>query len=192
MESVSIVTPDGVADVPLGKVCHICHRALGRQVVAERDLGRLLAQTAWTKVCGRCASIDAQLAAAYGARMLTPVDPRVTGGDVLHNRLWGDGEHGFGTRLRHHHLDAVLALAEEGEAAGVKRLAAKYPGGPPWARFLRWEAWQTLFPPSLDASVRGYQDYVEGVHPWIDSVEPRVADAGWLAGIAALASSSDG
>ena len=169
--------PDSATDLPVDRLCHICHHATGRPLNGDRQ---------WSIACSRCAAIDALLATFYGARMLTPIDPRVTGGQVLHNRLWGDGVHGVTGRARRQHLEAVLAMATTAEAAGAESLTARFPGAPPWARVVLWPQWQELFPASLDASVRGYQEYVEVVHPWIDSVEPRITDADWMRGIAAL------
>lgn len=39
------------------------------------------------------------------------------------------------------------------------------------------------FPASALASARAYQEYVERLHPWIETVEPRVTDVEWLAGL---------
>ncbi|MGV8965547.1 MAG: hypothetical protein ACOH2F_04650 [Cellulomonas sp.] len=57
--------------------------------------------------------------------------------------------------------------------------------------YVRWAEWQSEFPASIAASARAYQLVVRRVHPWIDSVEPRVADLDWLSALA-IASRKDG
>ena len=48
---------------------------------------------------------------------------------------------------------------------------------------VRWEEWARCFPASDEASARAYQRYTTQVHPWIETVEPRVADLEWLVGV---------
>ena len=172
MDSFAMITPEGAAGMALADVCHICHRA---PVRAPTDDGRR------SKACAPCVAIDAHLATTFGLKLLSPIDDTWgTGDQVLHHRLWGPAAQGVATRLRDHHSSATMRLNGRAESVGVRHLLARFPAGPLWASWLRWDAWQAQFPPSLDMSVRGYQAYVVAVHPWIDSVEPRVADITWL------------
>ena len=172
MDSFAMVTPEGSADMALADVCHVCQRATVRQPTED---GRR------SRACTPCVAIDAELALAYGARLISPIDDTwATGDDVLHHRLWGPAADGVGARLRDHHASATMRLNDTAEEAGVQHLVARYPAAPLWASWLRWDAWQRLFPPSPQASAHGYQAYVAAVHPWIDSVEPRIADVAWL------------
>jgi hypothetical protein len=81
-------------------------------------------------------------------------------------------------------MSAVCGLAAielDPVAVGPVLSAAGHPmepAGP--GPFVRWEQWQEEFPASVGASARAYQALICQVHPWIDSVEPRVADLAWL------------
>jgi len=81
-------------------------------------------------------------------------------------------------------MSAVCGLAAielDPVAVGPVLSAAGHPmepAGP--GPFVRWEQWQEEFAASVDASARAYQALIYQVQPWIDSVEPRVADLAWL------------
>lgn len=174
----TIITPNGpVATVSVFAVCHVCQRAPVCKR-AGRQVGR---------ACAQCLHIETRIAAAYGARLLTPLDDGwATGNQVLHYRLWGPATPSLEELLRNHHLGRVKQLRAEAESLGVRGLVIRYPGGPPWALYLSEGPWSEQYAASRLASVHGYQDYVTAVHPWVDSVEPRVADVEWLSEMAQL------
>ena len=79
--------------------------------------------------------------------------------------------------LRTHHLEWVTVMAAVDGLPEVLRLVGDDLSE---SRITDWEAWQAAYPATPEAVVAAYQAYVRGVHPWIDSVEPRVADSRWL------------
>jgi hypothetical protein len=172
-----LITPDGTADVSVFQVCHVCRRDAAHTARRTRvgDRGR---------ACLRCVRLDARLAHPFGVALLTRLDPTLARlANVLEHRLFPDRLELVDPRVKDAHLAAMQRLAEEAADEGVPRLVVRYPAGPPQSSHVRWEAWQERFPPSDLESARAYQRYVTDLHPWIDSVEPRVADLDWLVGV---------
>lgn len=181
--------------LPVATACHLC----GREAVAIRS------RFSWTFACPTCRRIDRALALPYGARSMTPLEGQ-------------DGEN-RGTMFERVHPDLadrthrteststgrlVVSITDDVPASAtglvrlrrfrVERLVAMAsaldpePVGP----FVNWARWQQAFPASAAASAAAYQEFVRTAHPWIDSVEPRVADLEWLITLATGAPREDG
>lgn len=173
MSDHQIIVPDAHRSTWISDLCHVCQRALVRTMLPGSPAAR---------ACEQCLEIDSALGAPFLARLLTPLDPgRADGRAVLHDRLWGAAAASVHTRLRAHHVREIRRLADQARAVGLEGLHVRCPGGPPWASVVSWDAWTRQFPSSVAARLAGYQRYAAAVHPWIDSVEPRVSDLGWLA-----------
>jgi hypothetical protein len=159
--------------VPLTDVCHICHRGLIRPSDGS----------AWTVACAQCRRIDRRLGAEYGPTQCTPLwggAPGVARPNLHETLMRGLPFEQALDALRWHHARGTLALAASD--AGPDLLDV--PGDDVDAATITdWPAWQAAHPATVDAVAEAYQDYVRAVHPWIDSVEPRVADRSWLVGL---------
>ena len=157
----------------LTHLCHVCHTALRRAHPDPRG----------PRVCTTCLRIDAALAAAHDAALLTPLDPSWARGDgVLHTRLRPDDDPG--ARLAAHHVREVLRRLDALDPADRHGLAARYPAGPQHARVVDLDRWQHHVPPGPRASAEGYARYVADVHPWLVDLEPRVTDVDHLTALA--------
>ncbi|MBI9115824.1 hypothetical protein [Sanguibacter suaedae] len=163
--------------IGISELCHVCHRA---RVHAQTTIQSL------ARACTRCLSLDRALGAPFGARLLTPLDEGTDPGSVLHNRLWGSPGRDLAKRLRAHHHSQVDELTAQARASGLSSLQVRYPGASPIAQMIDWDAWPQEFPAGPEYTVAGYQRYVQEVHPWVDSVEPRVCDTAWLSLLAGL------
>lgn len=161
--------------VALAEVCHICHT----QRIPPSDAA------SWTLACTPCRRLDRRIVADHGLAQCTPLWGGVHG--TARPSLQGTLLRGLPFRaatdaLRAHHLEWVTAMAAA-EGSGLVTLAGDDLSR---SRIVDWETWQAAYPATPEAIVAGYQAYVRGVHPWIDSVEPRVADSRWLTGLLAV------
>jgi hypothetical protein len=168
--------PATSVNVPLAEVCHVCHRGL----IGPSD------GSTWSVACGRCRRIDGRLGQEYGLTQCTPLwggSPGVAR-PSLHETLMRvlSFEHALDA-LRWHHTRRTLALASTDAAADLLEVPGDDVDA---ARITDWDAWRAAHPASDDAVAAAYQDFVRAVHPWVDSVEPRVDDRSWLAGLLAV------
>ncbi|MDT0166071.1 hypothetical protein Q9R32_10920 [Actinotalea sp. AC32] len=165
-----------VCDLPVASVCAAC----ARRVVPIRH------RFSWSFLCGTCSALDRAIAAPYGAASLTPHHGQADADrGTLWARLFPDrapttevsiGRHGdfvtrtvvgsdaWQARLGGHRSTAVATVATSAGLAGT----------------VAWERFAAIAPASPDATAAGYLAYVTAVHPWVDSVEPRLADLAWL------------
>ncbi|GGC13745.1 hypothetical protein [Cellulomonas carbonis] len=168
-----------VCDLPVASVCASC----ARRVVPIRH------RFSWSFLCGTCSALDRAIAAPYGAAALTPHHGQA---DEDRGALWarlfpdrapgtrvsigrdGDvhtqtiaGTDAWHARLGAHRTAAVAAVATAAGLAGT----------------VEWTRFAAAAPTSPEATAAGYLAYVTAVHPWVDSVEPRVADLAWLTAV---------
>ena len=180
------------------KVCRLCVREV--MPVHPGSSGSLC--------CGRCQRLDRALARQVGASTMTPLDGHGSSARwSLFGRLFpdrvpqeveevvtrADGSTMTVTVVVQPEPHPLALLTEHGGALGLAmaQAAVEVDGGPASLRdggeggghLVRWDEWARCFPASDEASARAYQRYVAQVHPWIDTVEPRVADHEWLAGL---------
>lgn len=181
--------------LPVAQVCHVCVRAA--VPVASRFF--------WYFLCPRCRSIEARLARPLGHHSMTPHDGQAGNGrSSVYGRLFRD-------RLGGLEVEGVAVADDAGGARGANRVVTRDVSGEGslWLTRLTghkvevatamadeafagedadpipWAQWSERFPASALASARAYQEYVERLHPWIETVEPRVTDVEWLVGLVA-------
>jgi len=169
--------------LPVACLCHICARE------AVPVAGRF----SWSFLCRTCTRIERALAAPYGLGATTPHrGQQETSRETLFGHLHPE---------RVDHEDVSIGVSDGGMLS-VRINEVEPPDGSPksglfsfsranaqrmgerFDRDVPWVQWQDQFPASARASAEAYQRYVTEVHPWIESVEPRVADLGWLTQLA--------
>jgi hypothetical protein len=167
--------PATSVNVPLAEVCHVCHRGLLRPSEGA----------AWTVACARCRRIDRRLGQQHGVTQCTPLwggSPGVARPNLHQTLLRGPSFEQALDVLRWRHTRETIAMASAEPLARVLDVPGDDVDG---ARIVDWATWETSYPATDDAIAAAYQDYVSAVHPWIDSVEPRVGDRSWLVGLLA-------
>jgi len=156
-----------------GDWCAICASELTRGHPEVRD----------TFACITCLRIDAALARAHGATLMTPLDDVWGRGDaVLLHRRGGDAS--ARKRLEDHRANQLLRRVREARDHWKPRgvvPAVRWPGGSAW--FIDRDPWQELYPPGPTASAEAYTRYAAELHPWIADVDPRAMDASELASL---------
>jgi len=169
--------------LPVACLCHVCARE------AVPVAGRF----SWSFLCRTCTRIERALAAPYGLGAATPHrGQQESSRETLFGHLHPE---------RVDHEDVSIAVSDGGTLS-VKINEVKPPEGSSTSglvSFFRartqrmgerfdhdvpWVQWQEQFPATAGASAEAYQRYITEVHPWIESVEPRVADLGWLTQLA--------
>jgi hypothetical protein len=167
--------PSTSSSVTVSEVCHVCHRGL----IGPSD------GSTWSVACARCRRIDRRLGQEYGLTQCTPLWGAAPGvpRPSLHGTLMRGPsfEHALDA-LRWHHTRRTLALASSDASADLLEVPGDDVDD---ARITDWGAWQAAHPATDDAVAAAYQDFVRTVHPWVDSVEPRVDDRAWLVGLLA-------
>ena len=184
-------------------VCHICVREVTPRSPypgGSRSFG-----------CERCRRLDRALARPFGARAMTPLEGQSSVRGSLLGRLFPDRvpheveevatrANGLTMTVRvltEPDPHPMTLLRDHARALGLAMVqaAVEVNGGPAslqnsgenGASVVRWEEWAGCFPASDEASARAYQRYVAQAHPWIETVEPRVADLEWLVGVLRVA-----
>ncbi len=183
--------------LPRATVCHVC----------VREVLRFYPGSSRPWICGRCRRLDRALGRAFGASSMTPHDSQLSWSrSSLLGRLFpdrvpqeveevvtrADGSTATARLVIQPEHHPLALLTEHAVALGLAMVeaAVEVDGGPASLRgaadgehLVRWDEWAQCFPASDEASARAYQRYVAQAHPWIETVEPRVADLGWLVGV---------
>lgn len=173
--------------LPVALLCAIC----AREAVEVRY------RFGWTFLCRRCTAIDREIARPLGTGELTPHRSPCFEGATVFGRLFparrADRQavpttdaRGGAPEASQREADpdsALMQLLAFGKAQ-ARHLATTVPEPHHAPGKPLWDDWMLTHPVSAHASATAFQRFVEEVHPWIASVEPRVADAAWLAELA--------